>query len=187
MTAAALLLALLALAGPAAAAALALGEAEMREAIRVGERSVTSETFDAEWRVRNARGDLVLVMTPFHRLVVAARHAAFRNEPLKAGEPGKLLAEQKDRLVVWVHLTGAREDFARFYQPRLAVGDHEIKATFVQNERTAARQEDGSFLARCVYTFPTREITGRSQVELVVADVDGRQVTAFTIDLAAMR
>jgi hypothetical protein len=184
--AAALLLALT-VAAPAAAAGLALSEAEVREAIRVGERSVTSEAFDAEWRVRNARGDLAVVMTPFHRLVVAARHAAFRSEPLKPGEPAKLLAEQKDRLVVWVHLTGEREDFARFYQPRLAVGEHEVKATFVQNERTAARQDDGTFLARCVYSFPTKELTGRSQVELVVTDVGGRQVTAFTIDLAAMR
>lgn len=181
------LLLLLGLAGPATAAVLALSEAEMREAIRVGERSITSETFDAEWRVRSARGDLALVMTPFHRLVIASRHAAFRNEPLKPGEPDKLLAEQKDRLVVWVQLTGEREDFARFYQPRLAVGDREVKAAFVQNERTAARQEDGTFLARCVYTFPTREISDRSQLELVVADAEGRRVTTFSIDLAAMR
>lgn len=187
MRAAALLLALLAQAGPAAAAALALSGAEMRAAMRVGERSVISDAFDAEWRVRNARGDLALVMTPFHRLVVAARNAAFRNEPLKSGEPDKLLAEQKDRLVLWVHLKGDREDFARFYRPRLAVGDREVKATFVQNERTAARQEDGTFLARCVYTFPTKEITDRSKVELVVADADGRPVSTFTIDLAAMR
>lgn len=186
MKAAALALAL-AVAAPAAAAGLALNEAEVREAVRVGERSITSEAFDAEWSVRNARGDLAVVMTPFHRLVVAARHAAFRNEPLKPGEPGRLLAEQKDRLVVWVHLTGEREDFARFYRPRLEVGDREIKATFVQNERTAARQEDGSFLARCVYSFPTREITGRSQLELIVTDAEGHHVTAFTIDLAAMR
>lgn len=174
-------------AAPAAAAGLALSEAEMREAVRVGEHSITSEAFDAEWRVRNTRGDLAVVMTPFHRLVVAARHAAFRSEPLKPGEPAKIVAEQNGRLVVWVHLTGEREDFARFYQPRLAVDGREIKATFVQNERTAARQDDGAYLARCVYSFPTKELTGRSQVELVVTDAGGRRVTAFTIDLAAMR
>lgn len=187
MTAAAIVLALLAVAGPAAGAVLALPDADKREAIRVGERSVTSEAFDAEWRVANARGDVALVMTPFHRLVLAARNAAFRNEPLKPGEPDKLLAEQKDRLVLWVQLRGAREDFARFYQPRLMVGEREVKAAFVQNERTAARQEDGTFLARCVYTFPTREITDRSQLRLVVADADGRQVAVFDIDLGAMR
>ena len=187
MKAAAIGLALLAVAGPAAAAMLALGEADKGEAIRVGERSVTSETFDAEWRVATARGDVALVMTPFHRLVLAARNAAFRNEPLKPGEPDKLLAEQKDRLVLWGQLGCAREDFARFYQPRLMVGDREVKAAFVQNERTAARQEDGTFLARCVYTFPTREIMDRSQVRLLVADADGRQVAVFSIDLAAMR
>ena len=181
------LLALLALPGTAASAALALSEVEMREAMRLGERSITTERFDDEWRVRNARGDLALVMTPFHRLVVAARHAAFRNEPLKPGERDKLLDEQKDRLVVWVHLRGPREDFARFYQPRLTVGDREVKATFVQNERTALRQEDGTYLARCVYSFPTKEIGGGARVELVVADADGRRVSAFAIDLGAMR
>lgn len=187
MIALALLLALAALPGVAAAAALALDEAGTREAIRVGERSITSETFDTEWRVRNGRGDLALVMTPFHRLVVAARHAAFRKETLKPGEPARLLAEQKDRLVVWVHLRGEREGFARFYQPRLTVGGREVKPAFVQNEHTASRQEDGTYLARCVYTFPTKEITGRSQVELIVADADGRQVATFSIDLASMR
>jgi hypothetical protein len=57
----------------------------------------------------------------------------------------------------------------------------------VQNERTATRQDDGQFLARCVYGFPIQNLTGRDRLALVVADADGRDVTRFTIDLAGMR
>ena len=84
-------------------------------------------------------------------------------------------------------LRGDAPDFARYYVPRLMVGDREIKASFVQNEHTAVRQDDGGYLARCVYGFPTREVKGGERLALIVADGDGRDVTRFTIDLAAMR
>ena len=87
----------------------------------------------------------------------------------------------------WASLHGPREDFARFYTPRLRVGDREIEPAFVQNERTAVRQADGRYLARCVYSFPTRDLTGKSRVALVVWDVDGRDVSRFTLDLSTMR
>ena len=76
---------------PALSASFALTPGEREDALRVGQRSVTIETFDAEWRVANASGDSVTVMTPFHRLVLAARHAAFRNEAMKPDELERLL------------------------------------------------------------------------------------------------
>jgi hypothetical protein len=179
----------LALAWPAVAGAatLVLTEREQREAIEAGERSVTTDAFDAEWRVAGAAGETVTVMTPFHRLAIAARHAAFNGKPLKAGEPARILKENRDRLVFWISLRGPSEDFARYYVPRLLVGDREIKASFVQNERTAMRQDDGVYLARCVYGFPTKEVKGRERVALVIGNGDGREVSRFTIDLARMR
>lgn len=179
--------ALLAWAAPAAAASFALTQREQADALRVGRRSVTVETFDAEWRVANASGDSVTVITPFHRLVVAARHAAFKSETMKADEPDRLLREQEGRLVVWAHLRGPREDFARFLAPRLVLREREIEPAFVQNERTAARQDNGRYLARCLYGFPIRDLTGKSRVLLVVRDPDGRDVSRFTIDLSTMR
>ncbi|MBI4637456.1 MAG: hypothetical protein HY727_14005 [Candidatus Rokubacteria bacterium] len=178
---------LLASSGAAAAASFALSEAQKREALRAGQRSVTVESFDTEWRVANGSGESVTVITPFHRLAIAARHAAFRNEPLKPDEPEKLLREQGDRVLFWVSLQGPREDFARFLTPRILVEDHEIEPAFVQNERTALREESGTFLARCVYGFATRDLSGSSRVVLVVRDADGRDVRRFTIDLATMR
>jgi hypothetical protein len=172
---------------PALAASFALAPGDRDRALQVGRRSVTTEAFDAEWRVGNGAGDSVMVVTPFHRLVLAARHAAFKNERLRPDEPEKLLREQQDRLVIWAQLRGPREDFARFLAPRLIAGDREIEPAFVQNERTAARQESGTYLARCVYGFPTRDLTGKSRVVLVVRDADGRDVSRFTIDLSAMR
>jgi hypothetical protein len=155
------------------AAALALDERLTQEAIRVGQRSITKEVFDSEWRVANAAGDSVLVYTPFHRIALAARHSAFKNQVLKPTEPEKILKEQ--------------EDFARHYVPRLLVGDREIEPAFVQNERSAVRDDSGQYVARCVYGFPTKEFTGTSRLVLAVRDGDGKDVSRFTIDLASMR
>jgi hypothetical protein len=171
----------------AAAAAFTLGEPQVQEAMEVGERSVTRDGLGDEWRVRNAAGDVATVLTPFHRLAMAARHAAFRNEPLKPRDRARLLKEQQDRLVFWVELRGSQEDFARFYTPRLLAGARQVEPTFTQNERTPARSEDGKFLARCVYGFPTKALSGTSKVVLVVRDGDGRNVTSFTVDLSTMR
>ncbi len=159
------LLALL-LAGPrvVVAASFTLGQEERSDAVRVGVRSVTSESFDAEWRV-----------------------AAFKNERLKDDEPEKLLRSQQDRLVIWAQLRGPREDFARFYAPRILLDDRAIEPAFVQNERTALRTDGGGYLARCVYRFPTKDMTEKARLLLVIRDADGRDVSRFTIDLASMR
>ena len=171
----------------AAGAALTLDAKGQQEALRVGEKSVSNDAFDAEWRVTNGTGDAVSVLTPFHRLVVAARHATFNGKSLKPADPEKILKENRERLVLWVELHGGTEGFARLYAPRLVVGDREIRAAFVQNERTANRQDNGRYLARCVYGFPTRDLDGRARASLIVADGDGRDVSTFTIDLAKMR
>ena len=106
---------------------------------------------------------------------------------MKEREPEKLLREQQDRLVIWASLHGPREDFARFFAPRLVLGDRQIEPAFVQNERTALRTDGGRYLARCVYGFPVKEMAPKSRVVLVVRDSDGRDVSRFTIDLASMR
>ena len=171
----------------ARAAALVLTDRLKQEAVRMGQKSTTAETFDAEWKMANSTGETVTVFTPFHRVALAARHAAFRNETMKPGEPDKLLKEHGDRLLLWAYLKGGREDFARYYVPRLLIGDREIGASFVQNERTALKDETGKYVARCVYGFPTKELTGSSRVVLAVRNPDGEDVSQFTIDLSTMR
>jgi hypothetical protein len=173
---------------PASPALLALTEAQQAEALRIGQRSVSTETgFDAEWRVENAAGERLIVMTPFYRLVLASRNAAFKNETVKPQDQHKVLQELRDRLMLWVELHGPREDFARYYAPRLLVADREIAPVFVQNERTGLRRANGSFLARSMYAFPSREITGQSQLVLVIRNPDGQLVSRFAIELAKMR
>ena len=66
-------------------------------------------------------------------------------------------------------------------------GERSIEPTLVQNERTAARQPDGSYLARCVYSFPTKDVNGAARLSLVVREPDGQQVARFPIDLSRMR
>lgn len=173
---------------PADAALLTLTEAQQAEALRVGQRSVIKETgFDAEWRVENAAGESLTVMTPFYRLMLASRNATFKNENVKPQDQDKLLRDTRERLLVWVQLHGPKEDFARYYAPRLLVADREIEPAFAQNERTGLRQANGSFLARSVYAFPNREITGQSRLDLVIRDPDGKLMSRFAIDLGKMR
>ena len=179
------------IAGPgaraAAAASFTLTDAQKQQALSFGARSVTQTVFDAEWSVQNGAGERATVLTPFHRVALAARHAAFRNEPLKPSEPERVLSQERDRLVLLAELRGRREDFARFYVPELRVGDQTLKALFVQNERTALKQEGDRYLARCRYEFPAKELSGTARVSLVVRDADGRETSRFTIDLASMR
>lgn len=170
----------------ALAATFTLGERDQQAAIHAGERSITSEGFDREWRVSTG-GESVTVLTPFHRLVIAARHAAFKNEPIKPAEVQRVLKQDAGRLMVSVQLRGKREDFARHLVPRLVAGPREIKAAFVQNERTPLAEDDGVYVARCVYGFPIQDLTGRERVSLHVADPEGRDVSRFTIDLSTMR
>jgi hypothetical protein len=172
---------------PSLAASLTLTQAETQAALGVGARSVTKESFGSEWRVDNRAGDSVVVVTPFHRIALAARHAAFKNEEVKPADVTRLLREQRDRLVFWATLKGAREDFARYLEPELVVGDQVVKASFVQNERTPAPREGGGYLARCVWSFPTKDLTGTSKVSLVARDADRREAHAFTVDLGQMR
>ena len=173
---------------PVGAALLALTEAQQADALRAGQRSVTAETgFDAEWRVDNSAGESLTVMTPFYRLALASRNAAFKNEAMKPQDQTKMLQALRDRLMFWVNLNGAREDFARYYAPRLLVGDLEIEPVFVQNERTGLRQANGSFLARSVYAFPTRDVAGTSKVVLLISNPAGHLVSRFAVDLAKMR
>jgi hypothetical protein len=173
---------------PATAASFVLTAKEQEEAIRMGERSVISETFRGEWSTANEAGDDITVLTPFLRLALAARQAAFKQKPMTPADVDKVLREDRERLIFWVTLRGPRGDFARFYSPGLvAGGGGEFRPTFVQNERSALRQSDGRYLARCVYGFATETLSPRGRVVLVVRDQDGKEVTRFVVDLATVR
>ena len=74
-----------------------------------------------------------------------------------------------------------------FYTPTLLAGSQEMKASFVQNERTALREDDGRYAAQCLYVFPAEGLNPKGRVVLVVKDGDEREVAKFTVDLAAMR
>src|SRR5215470_9887562 len=154
----------------------------------MGKRSILSDQFGTEWSVRgDGAGATVEVMTPFHRLALAARNSAFKGQELKAADVDTLLKEQEGALTLWATLKGGKPDFARFYTPSLLNGDQEIKASFVQNERTARREGDGSFTARCLYVFPNTGLKPNGTVALVVRDPDKKQVAKFTVDLSTMR
>jgi hypothetical protein len=172
---------------PAAAASFTLGERERQDAIAAGRRSVVSEEFGGEWQARNASGETLSVMTPFHRLALAARNAAFKGEPLKPKDIDTAVKETSGKLMVWVTLKGGTPDFARFYAPVVLDGKTEIKPSFVQNERTALRAEDGGYAARCLYVFPAAALGGKSRFTLVVRNPDDKDVSTFTVDLSAMR
>jgi hypothetical protein len=172
---------------PGDAALFLLTERDRGEAIRVGKRSVLSEEFGGEWVVAGAGGQRVVVMTPFHRLALAARNSAFQHRELRARDIDALLKEHEGKLTFWATLRGPKADFARFYGAGLLVQQEEIKPTFTQNERTALREDDGRFTARCIYVFPVERLDPKAKVLLVVRDPDEKPVARFTVDLSTMR
>ena len=171
---------------PLDAASFALTSPDREEAMRVGRRSVTTESWGGEWRVSGEEGQVVTVMTPFHRLALAARNSAFQDKELKPREIESVLKDQ-GKIVLWATLRGTTADFARFYTPALMARQQAIKASFTQNERTALRGDDGKFTARCVYVFPAEGLDPRATVTLLVRDGEDKVVAKFTVDLSTMR
>jgi hypothetical protein len=172
---------------PLDAALFTLTPPDREEALRVGRRSVTTESWGGEWRVSGGEGQLVTVMTPFHRLALAARNSAFQDKELKPREVESVLKDQQGKVVLWATLRGDKVDFARFYTPALMARQQPIKASFTQNERTALRGDDGKFTARCLYVFSAEGVDPRSTVTLLVRDGDEKVVAKFTVDLSTMR
>lgn len=172
---------------PLSAASFSLTPEEAKDAIRLGQRSVVSEEFGTEWRVVNSNDESVMVVTPFHRLALAARKAAFKDVPLRQRDIEEVLKAQEGKLSFWASLHGSRADFARWYQPVLLWGKEEIKPSFVQNERTALRLAVGRYLARCLYSFRVEGLGSNGRVTLLVRGPDGEAVARFAVDLSTMR
>ena len=172
---------------PLDAASFTLMPGDRSEALKTGRRSVSSESWSGEWRVDGGAGQLLTVMTPFHRLALAARNSAFQRKELSPKDIESLLKGQQGKIEFWAALRGGRVDFARFYTPMLRAGPREIKASFTQNERTALRGEDGTYTARCLYVFPAEGVDPRGVVTLLVRDADEKTVAQFTVDLSTMR
>ena len=178
----------LTMARPLDAVSFALTPTERNEAVQMGRRSTVAADFGTEWRVAGeAPGQSLVVMTPFHRLALAARNSTFKGEEMRPRDVESLVKDQEGRLVLWATVRGAKPDFARFYVPLLYRGEREIKPSFTQNERTALREEDGSYVARCMYVFPAAGLDGKGRVSLVVKNAEGVQVARFNVDLSAMR
>jgi hypothetical protein len=172
---------------PGGAMSLVLTDRDREQAIRAGKKSIVAEEFGGEWRVKDAAGQTLTVMTPFHRLALAARNSAFQSKELKPKDVESVLKGSEGKLAFWVTLRGDKADFARFYTPEMLAGSQTVRASFVQNERTALRESDGRYAAQCVYAFPAEGVDPKGRVVLVVRDADEKEVAKFTVDLAAMR
>jgi len=133
---------------PGEAVSFALTDRDREQAVLVGKKSVVADEFGTEWRIKDASGQTLTVMTPFHRLALAARNSAFRSQELKPKDIEALMKDHEGKLGFRVTLRGGRTDFARFYAPTLVAGAQEVKASFVQNEGTALREEAGPHPSR---------------------------------------
>src|SRR5262245_20722139 len=109
--------------GSADAVFLTLTPKERDAAIEMGRQSIISDRFGAEWTVSGeGSGEGLVVMTPFHRLALAARNSAFKSEELKPKDIDSLMREQEGRLTLWATLRGNKANFDGFYTPLLANG-----------------------------------------------------------------
>lgn len=188
--AAGVVLVLLAGGRPAPAIVATPSAAEIQEALDLGTQSMTQEEFGDEWSLHpNTGGDEeIVVTTPFSRLAMAARQAAFKGEPLTDKQRQDQIDRGKGRIQFLVTMYGRAADFARWYQAVLRVGDKEIKATFNQNERTPLKLDDGRFAARNIYVFPLEGVPPRGTVTLVVRQApEMKEVFRAPVDLSRMR
>jgi hypothetical protein len=177
---------------PGSAAALVgdLDEAGIREAIEAGIAGITQDDFAEEWQLRLPGGEEVVVSTPFSRLALAARNATMKGETLTDRQQKEQIDRGKGRIQLLVTMHGGpSRRFARFYQPALMVDGREVKASFVQNERTPLVQGDGRLAARNVYVFPLEGLPLNGAVTLVVRDAppEQKEVLRAKIDLGKFR
>lgn len=190
---AALSLAALLLSGlprPAPALVGDLTEAGIREATDAGIASITQEDFAEEWQLRLPGGEDVVVSTPFSRLALAARLAAMKSESLTEKQQKEQIDRGKGRIQLLVTMHGGpSRSFARFYQPSLLVNGREVKATFVQNERTPLVLDDGRLAARNVYVFALEGLPASGVVTLVVkgAPPEQKEVLRARLDFGKFR
>jgi hypothetical protein len=188
--AAGLAVGLLGLAGaaPAPAVIAELTPADVEQALEVGRRGVAREDFGEEWRVPLPDGAEIVVSTPFSRLAHAARHAEFKGEPLTDAQRDEQLERGRGKIQLLVTMLGRTVNFARWFQPVLRVNGGEVKATFIQNERTALRLDDGRYAARNVYVFPLEGLPLRGTVTLVIQhSIERKEVFRTQLDLSRMR
>jgi hypothetical protein len=165
-----------------------LSAEDIRRAIDEGTRAIAKEDFGEEWRVQLPRGEEILVTTPFARIAYAARRAAFKEEPLTDKQVQEQIDRGQGKLQLQVTMYGREVDFARWYQAVLRLGAREVKATFVQNERTPLKTEDGRFAARNVYVFPLEGIPAQGVVTLVVQhSIERKEILRAPLDLGKMR
>ena len=176
--------------GPVPALVGDLTEDGIRGAIDAGIASITQDDFAEEWQLRLPGGEDVVVSTTFSRLALTARQAAMRGEPLTEKQQKEQIDRGKGRIQLLITMHGGpSRSFARFYQPVLLVNGREVKATFVQNERTPLLQEDGRLAARNVYVFPLEGLPTKGVVTLVVrgAPPEQTEVLRAQLDLGKFR
>ena len=155
------------MARPLDAASFSLTPTERDEAVQMGRRSTVAADFGTEWRVAGeAPGQSLVVMTPFHRLALAARNSAFKSEELRPRDVESLVKDQEGRLVLWATVRGAKPDFARFYVPLLYRGEQEIKPSFSPERAHGAaggrRQLHGAVHVRLSRRGPRRQGAGHA-------------------------
>jgi len=163
--------------------------AAVQEAVDAGVASLANEAFPDEWRIMLPGGEEVLVSTAFSRVALAARTAAMKGEELTEKQRQEQVDRGNGRIQLLVTMYGTARDFARWYQATLVVNGKDVKASFVQNERTPLRHPDGRYAARNVYVFPLEGLPPKGSVTLVVTDAPpGRkEVLRAPIDLGKFR
>jgi len=162
----------------------------IREAIDAGVAAVTQEDFGEEWQIQLPGGEDIVVSTPFSRLALTARQVATKGEILTEKQQKEQIDRGKGRIQLLITMHGGpSRTFARFYTPVLMVGSKEIKASFVQNERTPIPEDDGRLAARNVYVFPLEGLPKNGTVTLVVRDAppEQKEVLRAKLDLSKFR
>ena len=172
---------------PIDAALFTLMPGDRDESVRVGRRSVTTEDWGGEWRVDGGAGQFLTVMTPFHRLALAARNSAFQDKELKPREVDSVLKDQQNKVVFFATLRGAGWTSRASTPPCCWPGavDQGLLHTRTSGPRSAART--GSTPRAASTLFPAEGVEFPRPADAPGAGPRRKVVAKFTIDLLDQR
>ncbi len=113
-----------------------------------------------------------------------------KGESLTEKQQKEQIDRGKGRIQLLVTMHGGPSRELRPLLPAgLLVNGREVKATFVQNERTPLVQDDGRLAARNVYVFPLEGLPASGVVTLVVkgAPPEQKEVLRARLDFGKFR
>ena len=165
---------------------------QINEAIEYGKknRRMSLKEFIEPWVVSLGENKgWATLYTPYHNVAFKSKKAAVERRKLSQGEILRAL-HIKENLTFTVSVFGDYMEFARGYNAILTCGEKTIYPVFSYlpeyAEPSKFYPKTPTYVAGCVFKFPTEEIDPNSEITLLVSSPEG-EILKFAFDLAKIK